>query len=132
MERIKSRIKKAKKGFTLIEIIVVLVIIAIMAAIAVPAVTGYINDAKNSKYVADARSIYLMVQAEETKYLADEKDADYGAIATTVENDAGMKSAGITDVTITKAGTTYTITFSDNGTAKTATVEKNKTVTIAD
>lgn len=63
--------KQNKKGFTLVEIIVVLVILAILAAIAVPAVLGYIDDAKQSKYIAEARSIYLVVQTEEAKYKAE-------------------------------------------------------------
>ena len=37
---------KAKKGFTLVELIVVLVILAILAALLVPALTGYIDKAQ--------------------------------------------------------------------------------------
>ena len=39
-------LKRNKKGFTLIEIIVVLVIMGILIAIAVPSVLGYVNKAK--------------------------------------------------------------------------------------
>ena len=65
-ELLLKRLKKSKnkKGFTLIEIIVVLVILGILAAIAVPAVMGYIDDAKESKYVAEAHSIYIVIQTE--------------------------------------------------------------------
>lgn len=59
--------KQNKKGFTLVEIIVVLVILAILAAIAIPAVLGYVEDARKSQYIAEARSIYLVVQTEEAK-----------------------------------------------------------------
>ncbi|MBQ5988845.1 MAG: leucine-rich repeat protein [Oscillospiraceae bacterium] len=38
--------KRAKKGFTLVEVIIVLVIIAIVAAIAVPNISGYIKRSK--------------------------------------------------------------------------------------
>lgn len=38
---------KEKKGFTLVELIVVLVILAILAALLIPALTGYIDKAKN-------------------------------------------------------------------------------------
>lgn len=62
-----------KKGFTLVEIIVVLVILAILAAIAVPSVLGYVEEAKKEKYIAEARSIYTVIQVEETK-LANEID----------------------------------------------------------
>jgi type IV pilus assembly protein PilA len=37
---------RARKGFTLVEVIVVLVILAILAAIAIPALTGYIDKAQ--------------------------------------------------------------------------------------
>ena len=62
-----------KKGFTLVEIIVVLVILAILAAIAVPSVFGYVEEAKKEKYIAEAKSIYTVIQVEETK-LANEID----------------------------------------------------------
>ena len=62
-----------KKGFTLVEIIVVLVILAILAAIAVPSVLGYVEEAKKEKYIAEAKSIYTVIQVEETK-LANEID----------------------------------------------------------
>lgn len=132
MKRMKTTFKKAKKGFTLIEIIVVLVILAIMAAIAVPAVTGYIQDAKNSKYVADARSIYLTIQAEEAKYTAEGTAADYAAIAKKVTDDEGMKAADIECTSITYDSTTkkYTIVFTDDKISKTAEVTRNKNVTI--
>lgn len=62
--------KQNKKGFTLVEIIVVLVVLAILAAIAIPAVLGYIDDAKKSKYTEEARAIFLVVQTEEAKMCA--------------------------------------------------------------
>ncbi len=40
--------KRAKKGFTLVEVIIVLVIIAIVAAIAVPNISGYIKRSKTN------------------------------------------------------------------------------------
>ena len=43
---------KDKKGFTLVELIVVLVILAILAALLVPALTGYIDKARNKQIVA--------------------------------------------------------------------------------
>ena len=56
-------LKKDQKGFTLVELIVVLVILAILAALLVPALLGYIDKAKNSKYLEEARSIYTAIQA---------------------------------------------------------------------
>ena len=44
-----------KKGFTLVELIVVLVILAILAALLIPALTKYIDKAKNKSIVAETR-----------------------------------------------------------------------------
>lgn len=71
--KVKMKKLRSKKGFTLIEIIVVLVILAILAAIAVPSVLGYVEEAKKEKYIAEARSIYTVIQVEETR-LANEID----------------------------------------------------------
>ena len=49
----KERLKN-NKGFTLVEIIVVLVILAILAAIAVPAVLGYVDESKKTRYIEEA------------------------------------------------------------------------------
>jgi prepilin-type N-terminal cleavage/methylation domain-containing protein len=53
---------KDKKGFTLVEVIVVLVILAILMAIAVPALTGYIDKAKNDALLAEAAGAKTAVQ----------------------------------------------------------------------
>ena len=41
--------QKNKQGFTLVELIVVLVILAILAALLVPALTGYIDRAREKE-----------------------------------------------------------------------------------
>ena len=53
---------KNKKGFTLVELIVVLVILAILAALLVPALTGYIDKAKEKKVIAETRMVVMAVQ----------------------------------------------------------------------
>ena len=50
-------IKKSKKGFTIIELIVVIAIIAILAAIVLANVTTYINKAKDARIQSDMGSI---------------------------------------------------------------------------
>lgn len=49
----KIRKMKNKKGFTLVELIVVLVILAILAALLIPALTGYIDKAREEKVVSE-------------------------------------------------------------------------------
>ena len=63
--------KNKKKGFTLVELIVVLVILAILAALLIPALTGYINKAKEKSITAETRSAVMAAQT-----LVDE---EYGA-----------------------------------------------------
>ncbi|MCR4946485.1 MAG: prepilin-type N-terminal cleavage/methylation domain-containing protein [Lachnospiraceae bacterium] len=58
-----EELKKDQKGFTLVELIVVLVILAIMAALLAPALLGYIDKARTSKYLEECRSIYTATQA---------------------------------------------------------------------
>ncbi|WP_294828073.1 prepilin-type N-terminal cleavage/methylation domain-containing protein [uncultured Gemmiger sp.] len=53
---------KDKKGFTLVELIVVLVILAILAALLVPALTGYIDKARNKQVIAETRSAVMAAQ----------------------------------------------------------------------
>ena len=59
--------KKNKKGFTLIEIIVVIVILAVLLAVAVPSVLNYLDEADNAKLLANARAVMNSAQAEVIK-----------------------------------------------------------------
>ena len=52
--------KHKNKGFTLVELIVVLVILAILAALLIPALTGYIDKAKEKKIVAETRMVVMV------------------------------------------------------------------------
>jgi prepilin-type N-terminal cleavage/methylation domain-containing protein len=51
-----------RAGFTLVEVIVVLVILAILAAIAIPALTGYIDKARESEVKSRARELLVASQ----------------------------------------------------------------------
>lgn len=62
--------RKSFKGFTLVEIIVVLVILAVLATAMIPALTGYIDKAKEKTAIAEARNIVTAAQT-----LASEKYA---------------------------------------------------------
>lgn len=72
MNKIKN-LRRNKKGFTLVEVIVVLVILAILIAIAVPSVMKYIDDANDAKYLAQGRAAMITTQTELAYDYADDK-----------------------------------------------------------
>lgn len=149
MKKLLERLKKSnnKKGFTLIEVIVVLVILGILAAIAVPAVTGYIDDAKKSKYIAEARSIYLVVQTEEARCEAlGDFENTYTEVAKVAQEKTKLNDVKITalsddgsDATDQKLSTqlykakNIKVTWtSDDNKKPTATITRNQDVKITD
>ena len=50
-------VKKSKKGFTLVELVVVIAILAILAAVAIPVVTSLINKANRSADQSTASTV---------------------------------------------------------------------------
>lgn len=88
-----------KKGFTLVELIVVLVILAILAALLIPALTGYIDRAKEKSITAETRQIVMAAQT-----LVDEKWADDQTSEVTVAADGDVKFADIMNLAEVKDG----------------------------
>jgi prepilin-type N-terminal cleavage/methylation domain-containing protein len=60
--RARFLLRRTRKGFTLVEVIVVLVILAILAAIAIPALTGYIDKANTTSFKSLARTQKMALQ----------------------------------------------------------------------
>ena len=54
--------KKAKKGFTLVELVVVIAVIAILAAVSVGAYFGVTESANNSRLEQEAKQVYTAIQ----------------------------------------------------------------------
>jgi prepilin-type N-terminal cleavage/methylation domain-containing protein len=91
--------KKGKKGFTLIEVIVVIVILAILAAIAVPALTGYIDKARDKGLEADGHNIMVALQSIGTDAYSANKQGDLP--------DTGVEGTITAGATTGSTGTTY-------------------------
>lgn len=62
-----KKAEKNRKGFTLVELIVVLVILAILAAILVPALLGWVDEARKAQDIVNARALMTAVQAQMTE-----------------------------------------------------------------
>ena len=78
MIALQQKRRSKKGGFTLVELIVVLVILAILAALLIPALTGYINKAKEKKVIAETRMAVMAGQTiEKDYYAAKNKDIDW-------------------------------------------------------
>lgn len=96
-----KNLRKNKKGFTLVEIIVVLVIIAILAAIAIPSMMGFVDQARESGVLSESRTAYLSAQ------LIAEKEYAAGQTANQIKakvTDAEIKTYLGTDTKIQKVG----------------------------
>ncbi len=62
-------LKKAKKGFTIIELVIVIAVIAILAAVLIPTFTSVVDNAKESAALSEAKNAY-------TEYLSDHMTDD--------------------------------------------------------
>lgn len=87
-----NKLKKNQKGFTLVELIVVLVILAILAAFTIPAMLGFVNDAKAKALVSQTREVYMAYQAA----ITDES------------NGTGYKNGDVTSAEFKANGSTFT------------------------
>ena len=93
MIALQQKRRSKKGGFTLVELIVVLVILAILAALLIPALTGYIDKAKEKNVIAETRQIVMAAQT-----VADEA---YGAKTTVAGSDLKKTDvASLSEVTL--------------------------------
>jgi type IV pilus assembly protein PilA len=93
----KKELKKSKKGFTLIELVVVIAILGILAAILIPVISGFIQRANDSAAQANARGLYNAASMT----LAVDPDA-LGTAGT--KDAATLNTAGVDDMFGTVVG----------------------------
>ena len=82
---------KNNKGFTLVELIVVLVILAILASMLIPALTGYIDKARNTQLMVMAKSLYTATQSVTSEAYASGEFTIEGTSSNTPTNRPDIK-----------------------------------------
>lgn len=117
-----KKLKENKKGFTLVELIVVLVILAILAALLIPALTGYIDKAKDKSITAETRQAVMAAQTlVDEKYASDQKtkitvgDVQTSSVKIDAIKELAEVNGVISDVEVGDDGKVTKLVYSNGG-----------------
>ncbi len=82
--------KNAKKGFTLVEMLIVVAIIAILVAITIPVLNGQLENAREAADAANLRAAYAQASIKVLQ-----NDADATETVTLTQHDSGWTNTSI-------------------------------------
>ena len=105
--------RNAHKGFTLVEVIVVLVVLAILAAIMIPAMTGWIDKAKEKRLITSCRACVTAAQTLVSEAYAEDKGTNAAPAPADVLQLAGLSGTVSNIDLFTGTPQIHHLTYSD-------------------
>ncbi len=78
--------KRDRKGFTLVEILIVVIILGILAAVVIPQFTQASNDARESALASDLQTVRSQLELYKVQHIERYPDVDEDGVADTAPN----------------------------------------------
>ncbi len=104
--------KKSKRGFTLVELVIVIAILAIVAAIAIPTASNVIGNANKAADAANAQAIEMAIKTCQAEGIAN--NTNTSAIFSTLKSNIGTKNK-LTDLLAAYGVPSTALTAKQNG-----------------